>query len=134
MGSLGLEVPFHIDGAGRVAATPDPRRQVELRLRHLIATMPFERVMRDNYGSGIGALLFDVNDPLQLSALMSSLGDSLRVWEPNVVLDDISIVSQDPAGGGVELTVSYHQRTGSVARTFNIVVGSTATYGWPEGG
>jgi len=131
---LSLDIPFRIDGAGRVASTTDPNRQLELRLRNLIATAPAERVMRNDYGTGVGSMIFDVNDSMHISSLVTTIRDNIRVWEPDVLLDDIEVVSQDPAGGMVELVIVYHLPGQGTSRQFTVAVGSTASYGWPEGG
>lgn len=131
--SVALEYPFRIDGAGRVAQTEDPGRQIVLRLTGLIGTLPGERVFRPAYGTAAPHAVFDVNDTLSQSELAGSIRDAVANWEPSAVIDNVDVQSQDPAGGQVICVVNYHLVTTGDAFSLSIRVGATVTYGW-EGG
>lgn len=127
-----LENPFTIDGTGKVAVTSDRGRQMALRVRSVLATRPGERVMRPTYGAGVTNYIFDVDDPMQASILMTAVEQALQVWEPEIVVDSVTVDPGDMADGIIALQVSYSLRSTGELETAVISISSTATYGWPS--
>ena len=127
-----LDLPFRIDGTGRIGSTRELTRQLALRLRSIIGTTPGERVMRPSYGCGAANYVFDVDDPLGASTLTTTVQDAIDTWEPAVEVEDVQILSSDPMDSRVELLIIYRLRSTGERQTANVAVTPTATYGWPS--
>lgn len=132
MASVAMEVPFHIDGAGRVAQATDLGRQIMLRMLTLIGTSYTERVLRPLYGTRAATAVFDVNDPLSQTLLAGSIKDAVAMWEPTIVVDDIQMRSQDPAGGQMIAVIAYHLTATGSSYTATVNLGATASVDWPN--
>lgn len=130
--SVALDLPFHIDGTGRVAITRDLTRQIALRVRSVIGTGPGERVMRPTYGAGAARYVFDVDDPATAAMLTVGVKDALTAWEPAIIVDDVSLVDDDPTDGTLTLAITYRLVATGEQQTAVVAVSSTASYGWPS--
>jgi Bacteriophage baseplate protein W len=126
-----LDLPFRIDGTGKVMATPDLTRQMAIRVRSIVGTSPGERVMRPNYGSGAANFVFDVDDELRASMLAVAVQDAINIWEPAVEVENIQIEPADYGDSRIELHITYRLVTTGEVQIAVIAVGATATYGWP---
>jgi phage baseplate assembly protein W len=129
--SAALDIPFRLDGTGRITATWDLPRQMALRLRSIIGTTPGERVMRPGYGSGAGLYVFDVNDELRSSMLASAVKNAIQSWEPAVAVEDVKVEDIDPAIGRMQLRITYRLLTTGEVQVAVVAVSPTATSGWP---
>ena len=58
-----ISVPFRFEKGG-VASTSDNSIIAKQKIIDVLATRPFERVMRPEHGAGISSLLFEPMDPL----------------------------------------------------------------------
>ena len=58
-----ISIPFRFENGG-VAETTDNSVIAKQKIIDVLATRPFERVMRPEYGAGISSLLFEPIDPL----------------------------------------------------------------------
>jgi len=68
-------------------------------LRTLLLTARGERFMRPEYGSGLGAYLFESIDATTVSLIMREVRGTVEYYEPRVELTDVTVDHnvQDPA-------------------------------------
>ncbi len=74
-----MAFPFAVDGRGRTRAAgydDHIRDMIEL----LLFTSPGERLMRPDFGCGLGDLVFEPNSPEVAASLASSIQASLQRW------------------------------------------------------
>lgn len=57
----------------------------------LLLTNPNERVMNLSYGTPLRSLLFEPNDPILADTARQMIIDSIRRWEPRIVIDAIEV-------------------------------------------
>lgn len=92
---LDVAFPYRIDGRGRSAAAgydDHVRDMIEL----LLFTSPGERVMRPEFGCGLGDLVFEPNSPELAATLQISVQASLQRWLGDVIdVIDLDIESAD---------------------------------------
>lgn len=127
-----LDMPFRVDGTGRIANTNDVSRQMALRLRSIIGTIPNERVMRPSYGSGAPLYVHDLNDNLRASMLAARVKEAIEIWEPAVTVEDVTVESLNLEAGLVGLRVAYRLKTTGEVQAAIISVSPTTTFGWPS--
>jgi uncharacterized protein len=81
----------------------------------ILDTEPGERVMRPEFGCGLGRFLMEPNTPTTRAAIAREVEAALRQWEPRIKIHAVDVVStDDPAT--VMVSVSYvHVRDRSAA-------------------
>lgn len=107
MAQVELDQPFAIDAQGRIVATSDPARILRNRVRMIIGTQIGERVMRPLYGTPVLSMLFDSDDDLTASIIMSDIEKALREYEPGVIVQNVYLADADPLDGLISLNVEY---------------------------
>lgn len=60
-------------------------------LIQLILTEPGERLMMPSYGTGLRSLIFDPVDPVTLDQANVIISESIKKWEPRIVVKKISV-------------------------------------------
>lgn len=102
-----LDQEFRVDAQGRIAFTNDPSRVLRNRVRMVIGTSLGERVMRPQYGTPLVELLFDADDEMTSSIILSDIQRALEVYEPGVVVHGVSADNTDTLDGIINVNVSY---------------------------
>lgn len=103
-----MDQPFAIDAQGRVAFTSDPARVLRNRVRMIVGTQVGERVMRPQYGTPTVSMLFDTDDDMTASIIMSDITRALAEYEPGVVVQSVFLDSGDnQLDGTVNVNVIY---------------------------
>lgn len=64
-------------------------------LLQLILTNPGERVMMPNFGTPLRRLLFEQNTVALYEQAKSMILDSIRTWEPRIVVRSLTVMSTD---------------------------------------
>ena len=94
-GRLDVAFPFTVDGRGRTAASgydDHVRDMIEL----LLFTSPGQRVMRPDFGCGLGDLVFEPNSPEIAASLQSTVQASLQRWLGDVIdVVSVEVTSED---------------------------------------
>ena len=87
--------PFTVDGRGRTAASgydDHVRDMIEM----LLFTSPGQRVMRPDFGCGLGDLVFEPNSPEIAASLQSTVQASLQRWLGDVIdVISVEVTSED---------------------------------------
>jgi len=103
-----LDYPFGIDGRGRAAAT-DPDDHVRDLIEQVLFTIPGERVMRPDFGSGVAQLVFAPNSAELASATQMLIQGSLQQWLGEViVVQGVRVEANDAV---LSITVQYSIRS-----------------------
>ena len=94
-GRLDVAFPFTVDGRGRTAASgydDHVRDMIEL----LLFTSPGQRVMRPDFGCGLGDLVFEPNSPEIAASLQSTVQASMQRWLGDVIdVVSVEVTSED---------------------------------------
>jgi phage baseplate assembly protein W len=93
---VGWAFPVAVE-AGRtsVAAYEDDVAQA---IRIILGTDPGERVMRPDFGAGLGAFVFEPMTPSTLEALRQRVRDALVDWEPRIDVEAVTVTARPDAG------------------------------------
>lgn len=111
--SAEIRVPFAIGPNGGISFTTDPIVQAAQHLISIIGTNPPERPMRPNYGTPVQDRLFDTDDPVDQTELISEIRDAVRIWAPDIEIIRIDPRSQSFGDGRVEYAVQFRLRDGA---------------------
>lgn len=78
----------------------------------ILQTAPGERVMRPDFGAGLGDLVFEPLSVRLLALVRHRVETALTRWEPRIRLDLVDVTG-DPRRGRVDVTIEYHVRATS---------------------
>lgn len=122
-----VSLPFGVDSLGRIAFTTDPLKQVADRVRAIIMTNLFERVVFGRFGTDTIAYLFGANDPVTVAILQTEIATAIPQWEGGVVVTDVT-VTPNPQTGVLLVNISYTTSNTTVDNTVHqaiIEIGGT---------
>lgn len=101
---MNLAYPYQYDGRGRTAETADPQHIRDL-IEQLIFTMPGERVMRPDFGSGAAQLVFAANSPELAGTTQMLVHGALQQWLGGLItVQGVRVEADDAA---LRVTVQY---------------------------
>jgi phage baseplate assembly protein W len=108
---LDVAFPYTVDGRGRTADSgydDHVRDMIEL----LLFTSAGERVMRPDFGCGLGDLVFEPNSPEMAASLLITIEAALQRWLGDVI--DVAAVEADSDDSTLRIRIAYVVRaTGS---------------------
>ena len=94
---MDIDFPFHFDRRGRTAQA-DGDDHVRDLIEQLIFTVPGERVMRPDFGSGLLQLVFAPNSPELVATVQFTLQAALQRWLGDVVqVSQLDVTAEDAA-------------------------------------
>lgn len=104
----GWSFPIGLDSGGDVALAAheeDVRQAILL----ILGTNPGERVMRPDFGAGLGALVFAPINTTTMALAKHRVEEALITWEPRI--DQLTVqVTADPDNGRLLIETSYRVR------------------------
>jgi len=111
---IGLAFPLRLGGDGRLLDC-SYEEHVKQSIRALLLTGQGQRIMRPDFGSRLGAYLFENIDATTVSLIKSEIIDTVGLYEPRVEITDVIVLAdrQNPGSLNVELTYII-TRTGAV--------------------
>jgi Bacteriophage baseplate protein W len=102
-----LAYPYRFDARGKTAKTSDSVHVRDL-IEQVLFTAPGERVMRPDFGSGIGQLVFAPNSPELASATQVLVHGALQLWLGDVIA--VRAVQVEANDAVLTVTVQYSLR------------------------
>lgn len=112
-GRLDVAFPFAIDGRGRTAEAGYDDHVADM-IELLLFTSPGERVMRPDFGCGLGDLVFEPNSIELVATLQVSVQASLQRWLGDLI--DISAIEIDRDEGMLSIRIAYSVKATGTAR------------------
>ena len=105
---IGWSYPMRAAPAGDVALSvydADVREAVLI----ILGTSPGERVMRPDFGAGLGALVFEPMNTTTLALAQHHVEEALVTWEPRI--DSVTVdVTPDAPLGRLLIEIAYRVR------------------------
>jgi uncharacterized protein len=111
--ALFLDFPFHLDGRGQTAETPEDDHIRDMILQVLF-TSPGERVNRPDFGCGLKQFVFAPNSDALAAATQLLVQGSLQRWLDSVIC--VENVQVDAVESELRVTVTYSKRSGGGTR------------------
>ena len=105
-----MAFPFSIDSSGNVSHTGNDSIIWEDRVRCVLLTNISERVMRPDFGSRLGDLVYE-NDFGQTKIAEKAAAAAFTKWLPDLKLNSVIAVA-DTVNGGLVVQVDYTLPTG----------------------
>ena len=102
----GFSIPFRIGPGGGIAQESGAEK-IKENIIHILLTAVGERLMRRDYGGGIGQLIHDPNNDALRAIVQHQIAKSIGEWEPRVLLQGVSVAQED---GTLLARVDYIER------------------------
>jgi len=115
----GWDFPVGVTEDGTIRVTGDGEECVRNSIWTILSTSPGERVMRPDFGCGIGDHVFDLSGPATAGTIADTVRDALLEWEPRIEVLDVEAAPdpKDPA----RLLVAIEYRLRSSNGRLNLV-------------
>lgn len=110
---LFLDFPFHIDGPGRAAETPEDDHIRDM-IFQVLFTDPGERVNRPDFGCGLKQLVFMPNSDVLATATQFLVQGALQRWLETVI--QVESVEVETIDSQLRITVAYRKHSGGDTR------------------
>jgi uncharacterized protein len=99
-----IAFPYRIDPGGRTATTHGADHIHDL-VEQLLFTMPGERVMRPDFGSGLMQLVFQPNSDELATAVQFLVQGSLQQWLGDLItVESVAVASEEST---IEVRIEY---------------------------
>ena len=106
-----LAFPFAPAASGRSATvTYGSDAHVRQMLELLIFTMPGERVMRPDFGSGLRTLVFEPINVTTVARVQAKVRDALVSWEPRIDVLEVTVTPRGDPPSTLLIELSYRVR------------------------
>jgi len=99
-----VDYPFHFDGRGRTASTPQDDHVRDL-IEQVLFTTPGERVNRPAFGSGVLKLVFEPNGATLGATTQLVVQGALQQWLGDLIL--VEAVQVESMDSTVQVAVQY---------------------------
>jgi phage baseplate assembly protein W len=101
---MDLDFPYRIDPGGRTSASAGAEHVRDL-VEQLLFTMPGERVMRPDFGSGLMQLVFQPNSDELATAVQFLVQGSLQQWLGDLItVESVAVASEEST---IEVRIEY---------------------------
>jgi uncharacterized protein len=102
----GLSFPIRVNGRGQIKLVSG-NEDIDQSIRIILGTRPGERVMRPTFGCRAYELMFDPRSASTISLMQEYVYDALRMWEPRIEVNDVSVSSDDENDGALLVSIEY---------------------------
>jgi len=103
--SAAINYPFTLNFFGVIDTSTDPAKIYEDRVLTLLSTNIGQRPMLPNYGTNLGAALFENENDLTI-AIDQTIRTAVANWVPEVSIDSIIIGTIDPYTGEAPVEIN----------------------------
>lgn len=118
---LGTSYPITENSKGYFR-TQDNFSQIKSDLLLLLLTEPGERVMHLEFGTPLKSFLFEANDGILHGQIQSIITQSIRLWEPRVVIDRIQVNKSEEDENSVIIMIDFGVKDENLANTERLVL------------
>ena len=112
---IGLAFPLQLGAPDKHGRRPlmacTYEEHIKQSLRTLLLTARGERVMRPDFGSGLGVYIFESIDATTASLIKSEVESAVARFEPRVDLLDVQVAHSPRDPGVIRIELSYRIRS-----------------------
>ncbi|MCL1905377.1 MAG: GPW/gp25 family protein [Clostridiales bacterium] len=123
--TIGLAFPLRIKEDGGSLMACGYEEHIKQSLRALLLTARGERIMRPEFGSGLGAYLFEGIDATTASLIKREVKNTVERFEPRVELLDVKAQSNAREPGVLRVAVEYRIKASGAADQLTVDISGT---------
>jgi hypothetical protein len=114
---VGWAFPPQLDATGDVAIVAY-EADIHQSIHIILGTIPGERVMRPDFGSGLHALVFEPISTTTIELVKFRVEEALIAWEPRIDSITVGVTAEPPQG---RLLINIHYRVRATNTFYNLV-------------
>jgi Bacteriophage baseplate protein W len=80
-------------------------------IRIILETDPGERVMRPDFGAGLGRMVFEPINTSTMTLIQQRVEAALIAWEPRIDVQQVTVSAERAALGVLDIRIDYLVRT-----------------------
>jgi phage baseplate assembly protein W len=92
---------------------------------NILLTRPGERILRPEFGAGIGRFIHQPNDETTRALVADAVSRAVERWEPRVQLERVEVVREANRPTELAVSVHYRMRHGAEAGVVEVRVGDS---------
>jgi phage baseplate assembly protein W len=101
----GPRFPLRPDPATGAMAMVDREQIIRQSIEAILDTDPGERVMRPDFGCGLGRYLMEPNTAMTRTSMQRDINDALSRWEPRIQLTNVAVTpGEEPSLVWIEIS------------------------------
>jgi phage baseplate assembly protein W len=104
---VGWGFPPRFDPHTRTVVMVSDAEDIRQSLFILFGTTPGERVMHPSYGCDLRHLVFEMLNQSVVTDIRDTIQRAVRLFEPRIILEDVSVESEDWFEGVLRIALSY---------------------------
>lgn len=107
---LGVGWAFPVCIEGGATATAAYEEDIRQAIRIILGTNPGERVMRPDFGAGLGEFVFEPVNIATMETLKTRVQEALADWEPRIDVENVQVTADDSEANKLLVDVKYRVR------------------------
>ena len=114
----GWKFPVKVDSKGEIDMS-EREQDIKEAIWVILSTSKGERVMKPDFGCGIHDFVFAAINTANIGLIESSVREALTIWEPRIILKDVSVSTEKVDEGQLLISIDYEVR--ATNNEFNLV-------------
>lgn len=121
---FGVKYPFISDGFENyfLDTNETVKDKVRSELVHVIFTPKGQRIRCPNFGTDLIKYIFEQNDEVSWEAIKNEVRESVKQWVPNILVNNISVVTNENNENEIYVRVDYSVTEGNKSEKDSVVV------------
>lgn len=121
---FGVKYPFISDGFENyfLDTNETVKDKVRSELVHVIFTPKGQRIRCPNFGTDLIKYIFEQNDEVSWEAIKNEVRESVKQWVPNILVNNISVVTNENNENEIYVRVDYSVTEGNKSVKDSVVV------------
>lgn len=119
-----IKYPFTSEGFQNfyVDANASLKEKVRSQVMHIVFTPKGQRIRLPQFGTDLIKYIFEPNEQITWEAVKNEISDSVRIWAPNVILNNIQVVKNDENEAEIYVRLDYSVSNGNKTTNDSVVV------------
>lgn len=121
---FGIKYPFRSEGFEHffLDVNDDMMEKVRSQVMHVIFTPKSQRIRLPNFGTDLIKYIFEQNEDITWEAVKNEISESVRLWVPNVTINNIQVVKNENDESEIYVRIDYGVNEGNKIINDSVVV------------
>ena len=108
---IGWSYPVQPDATARDVSQAEYEEDIRQAIRIILETIPGERVMRPDFGSGLMAMVFEPVNTTTVALVKQRVEQALVLWEPRIDVREVKVTISGFARNRLDIDIAYQVRS-----------------------
>jgi phage baseplate assembly protein W len=108
---IGWAYPVRPNPAADDALQAEYEEDIRQSIRVILETIPGERVMRPDFGSGLMAMVFEPLNFTTIALVKQRVEEALVLWEPRIDVHEVKVTAAGAPRNRLDIDIEYQVRS-----------------------